>query len=64
MYEVDCRIVGTAPLMQHRYPMPDLETLAKGGKKRTGAPDYTQEWREYLYNRKYNDRFLFIWKII
>lgn len=52
MYEVDCRIVGTAPLMQHRYPMPDLETLAKGGKKRTGAPDYTQEWREYLYATK------------
>jgi hypothetical protein len=52
MYEVEARIVGTAPLMQHRYPMPDLATLAKGGKKRTGAVDYTQEWREYLYATK------------
>lgn len=52
MYTVDCRIIGTAPLMQHRYPMPDLETLAKGGKKRTGAVDYTQEWKEYLYATK------------
>lgn len=49
MYTVDVRIVGTAPLMQHRYPMPELETLSKGGKKKTGATDYTQEWREYLY---------------
>lgn len=52
MYTVNCRIVGSAPLMQHRYPMPDLATLAKGGKKVTGAKDYTQEWRDYLYATK------------
>ena len=52
MYEVNCRIVGTAPLMQHRYPMPDLTALGKGGKKQTGAVDYTQEWRGYLYATK------------
>lgn len=52
MYTVDCRIVGSAPLMQHRYPMPEFENLGKGGKKSTGAKDYTQEWREYLYATK------------
>lgn len=52
MYTVDCSIVGTAPLMQHRFPMPDLATLSKGGKKSTGAKDYTEEWREYLYVNK------------
>lgn len=35
--------------MQHRFPMPDLATLSKGGKKSTGSIDYTQEWREYFY---------------
>jgi hypothetical protein len=49
MYSVNVEIRGTAPLMQHRYPMPDLASLSKGGKKSTGAVDYSQEWREYLY---------------
>lgn len=49
MYTVDVRIVGTAPLMQHRYPMPDLGAMSKGGRKSTGAKDYTEEWRDYLY---------------
>lgn len=49
MYAVNVEIEGIAPLMQHRYPVPDLATLGKGNKKNTGATDYTQEWREYLY---------------
>lgn len=49
MYSVNCTIKGVAPLMQHRYPLPDLATMSKGGKKNTGAVDYTQEWRGYLY---------------
>ncbi len=52
MYTVNCRVVGTAPLMQHRYPMPDFASLGKGGKRTTGEKDYTQEWREYLYTTK------------
>lgn len=52
MYEVGVKITGAAPLMQHRYPMPEFENLSKGGKKQTGAKDYTQEWREYLYCTK------------
>lgn len=35
--------------MQHRFPMPDFASLSNGGKKSTGAQDYTQEWRDYLY---------------
>ena len=49
MYTVSTMIKGIAPLMQHRYPMPDLNTLSKGGHKSSGAKDYTQEWREYFY---------------
>lgn len=49
MYTIDVSVEGIAPLMQHRYPLPDFEDLSKGGKKRTGETDYSQEWREYLY---------------
>lgn len=49
MYTVDVTIEGIAPLMQHRFPMPDLSTQSKGGHKSTGSKDYTQEWREYFY---------------
>lgn len=49
MYSVNCTVKGVAPLMQHRYPMPDLASLNKGGKRSSGEKDYSQEWREYLY---------------
>lgn len=49
MYTVDCKVRGIAPLMQHRFPMPDFDDMGKGGKKQTGEKDYTQEWRNYLY---------------
>ena len=49
MYTVDVRVRGTAPLMQHRFPVPELEEMSKGATMRTGAKDYTQEWREYFY---------------
>jgi len=49
MYTVETTIKGIAPLMQHRFPMPDLSDMSKGGKKSTGSKDYTQEWREYFY---------------
>lgn len=49
MYTVSTTIKGVAPLMQHRFPMPDLSDMSKGGHKSTGAKDYTQEWREYFY---------------
>lgn len=49
MYTVETTIKGIAPLMQHRFPVPDLGDMSKGAKKSTGAKDYTQEWREYFY---------------
>lgn len=49
MYQVECSVKGVAPLMQHRFPMPDFGSLSNGGKKSTGAQDYSQEWRDYLY---------------
>jgi hypothetical protein len=50
MYTVDCTIEGIAPLMQHRFPVPELANMSKGGNKSTGAKDYTTEWREYFYS--------------
>ena len=49
MYTVSVKTKGTAPLIQHRFPIPDWEDRSKGGTVRTGSPDYTQEWREYFY---------------
>lgn len=49
MYQINVEVTGVAPLMQHRFPMPDLGELSKGGKKSTGAKDYTEEWRDYFY---------------
>jgi hypothetical protein len=52
MYLVDVTIKGDAPLLQHRFPVPDLASMTKGGTKQTGAKDYTEEWREHLYVTK------------
>lgn len=52
MYSVDVTIKGDAPLLQHRFPVPDLASMTKGGTKHTGAKDYTEEWREHLYVAK------------
>lgn len=49
MYTIAARITGIAPLLQHRYPLPDLANVSKGGHQQTGARDFSQEWREYLY---------------
>lgn len=49
MYSVNVSIIGVAALMQHRFPLPDLSTMAKGSKRSTGSIDYTQEWHEYFY---------------
>lgn len=54
MYLVDVTIKGDAPLLQHRFPVPDLASMTKGGTKQTGAKDYTEEWREHLYVTKDN----------
>lgn len=52
MYTVDVKIRGSAPLLQHRFPMPKLADMSKGGKKSTGATDYTREWENYFYADK------------
>jgi len=49
MYTVDVKIVGVSPLLQHRFPVPELDEMSKGGRRQTGATDYTQEWRNYFY---------------
>lgn len=49
MYSIDVSVKGISPLMQHKFPMPEFATMAQGSKRQTGATDYTQQWREYLY---------------
>jgi len=49
MYTVNVEVEGTAPLLQHRFPVPELSEMSKGGTRSTGAKDYTQEWRAYFY---------------
>jgi hypothetical protein len=49
MYTVNVSVLGTAPLLQHRFPIPPDVLNPKGGKKVTGSVDYSEEWREYLY---------------
>lgn len=48
-YQIDCSIEGVAPLIQHRFPIPDYADMGKGGTMTTGAKNYMEEWREYLY---------------
>jgi hypothetical protein len=55
MYVVSVSVEGVAPLVQHKYPLPDFATLSKGGKQQTGETDYSQEWREYLYVNSYGE---------
>jgi hypothetical protein len=57
MYQVNVKVRGTSPLLQHRFPMPDYEDMGKGGHKQTGAKDYRDEWREHLYVNKDNQIF-------
>ena len=49
MYGVSITVKGVCPLLQNRFPMPEFGDLSKGGKKSTGSPDYSQEWRSHLY---------------
>lgn len=49
MYSVKVSVTGVSPLMQHRFPLPDLEALSKGGSLKSGEPDYSQEWRKAMY---------------
>ena len=48
-YKVDVRIEGTAPILQHKFGIAVLDQLQKGATRRTGAPDYSQEWLDTMY---------------
>ncbi len=52
MYTVDVKVVGVAPVLQNRFPMPEFADMSRGGKKKTGSPDYSDEWREKFYANK------------
>lgn len=52
MYQVSCKVRGTSPLLQNRFPMPEYETMGKGGHVQTGSRDYREQWRDSLYVTK------------
>ena len=48
MYKVNVRIKGTAPLLQHKFPLKTLDALQQGATKRTASPDYSLEWMDTI----------------
>lgn len=57
MYTVSVTVRGIAPLIQHRFPMPDLTNASKGGTRKSGAIDYSTEWKQGLYVNKEGEIF-------
>lgn len=49
MYTASIKVKGISPMLQHRFPVPDLEDMSKGGTQVTGAKDYTQEWLSLIH---------------
>lgn len=49
MYTVFTTVKGVAPLLQHRFPMPEFASLSKGGHQHSGSIDYSKEWQDYFY---------------
>jgi hypothetical protein len=49
VYQVQVRIVGTAPLLQHKFPLDVLSGLMEGATRKTGSQDRRYEWLETLY---------------
>lgn len=47
MYTIDASIVGTAPLLQHAFGLPQLDSLSET--KRVGKQDYSTEWMNTMY---------------
>lgn len=43
MYTVSWKIIENVPLLQHRYSIPDLENLRKGGAKAKGVKNRLDE---------------------
>lgn len=57
MYTIDVTVKGTAPLLQHRFPVPEFEDMGKGSTRSTGAKDYTKEWKDYFYSNAKDEIF-------
>lgn len=51
MYSIDVSVEGVAPLLQHKFPLPDFGVISTDGTTDviTGQKDYSEEWRNYLY---------------
>jgi hypothetical protein len=54
MYTIAVTITGTAPLLQHKFPLATLHGLMDGARRKTGAPNYAQEWLDTMYTSNGN----------
>ncbi len=52
MYEVQVKIQGTAPLLQHKFGADIMEAMMQGSRKNTGSPDWSAEWMGTMYADK------------
>ena len=48
-YTIETTIQGTAPLLQHQFPLAALAGLQEGARRKSGSPDYTGEWIDRMY---------------
>jgi hypothetical protein len=51
MYHLSVRLVGSAPLLHHRFPIATLSTLMEGARRKTGSQDYSLEWLDTMYHQ-------------
>lgn len=49
MYQIQTTIIGSAPLLQHRFALDTLQSLREGANRRTGSVDYHYEWLATMY---------------
>lgn len=49
MYQVNARIRGLSPILQHAFTGATLEGLTQNANKRTAKADYSLEWMQTMY---------------
>jgi hypothetical protein len=49
MYSADVIVEGTSPLLQHRFGIEAQNQLEQPSKRSSGHTDYSQEWKDSLY---------------
>lgn len=48
-YQVNCSIIGTTPILQHKFGADVLDDLMQGATRKSGKEDYRYEWMKTMY---------------